>query len=169
MTNIRKLQRRLAERQGLNKPKGSNESITRSVDYHNPIAGLFLDDERKPSDVNWIRYNPDIRWQIVRDPSEFTKAIAERDYEAYSFDYYLGGLYNSDAGLDMLKKLNEKWKQIPPKLIPHMYFHSRHEDPSGDRRKNGAWIMERYWETEMFEWLLEQEDAKPTPNPTQPV
>jgi len=37
--------------------------------------GIFLDDERKPEDVTWVKYEEDIEWVIVRSYSEFVSEL----------------------------------------------------------------------------------------------
>lgn len=35
------------------------------------IKGLFLDDERVPQDVTWIKYPENVEWVVVRSYDEF--------------------------------------------------------------------------------------------------
>jgi hypothetical protein len=51
---------------------------------------IFLDDERFPWNVTWVRLPPVI-WQIARDYDEFARIIGERGIpECVSFDHDLG-------------------------------------------------------------------------------
>ena len=36
------------------------------------LKGLFLDDERNPEDVTWIKYPDNIEWIVVRDSAELS-------------------------------------------------------------------------------------------------
>ena len=63
---------------------------------------LFLDDERKPSQVTWIEM-PLGPWMVVRSYDEFVKCIKENGMPAYiSFDHdlahehYRASMYNPD-------------------------------------------------------------------------
>ena len=54
------------------------------MSYH-----LFLDDERVPSDVNWIRL-PSAAWQVVRNFDEFCAAINKHGVPKFvTFDHDL--------------------------------------------------------------------------------
>ena len=50
---------------------------------------LFLDDERKPLDVTWVKL-PLVEWTVVRNYNEFVKVITENGLpEFISFDHDL--------------------------------------------------------------------------------
>ena len=53
------------------------------------IKGLFLDDERYPQDVTWIKYPDNIEWTIVRSFQDFSLEMThgDNDYYVYSFDH----------------------------------------------------------------------------------
>ena len=55
------------------------------------MKGLFLDDERNPSDVKWVNYinREDIEWKVVRTYNEFVDAIRYESFDCYSFDHDL--------------------------------------------------------------------------------
>ena len=55
------------------------------------MKGLFLDDERNPSDVTWVNYvnKEDIEWTVVRTYNEFVNAISADNFDCYSFDHDL--------------------------------------------------------------------------------
>jgi hypothetical protein len=51
---------------------------------------LFLDDERKPSNVTWIEL-PSVEWTIVRNYNEFIREISNKGLpRRISFDHDLG-------------------------------------------------------------------------------
>ncbi len=113
--------------------------------------GLFLDDERKPSEVTWAGYSPEkYNWTIVRTPDEFRKAIKEKIYDVYSFDNYLGYCSaehhgeNKITGETLLVELCEVFKQNKPEDMPRMFFHTQQQaTDSGFRFKSIE--MERLW------------------------
>jgi hypothetical protein len=51
------------------------------------VKGLFLDDERNPQDVTWIKYPLDMSWEIVRTYREFEDALLLSNYDIVSFDH----------------------------------------------------------------------------------
>jgi len=51
------------------------------------MKGLFLDDERNPEDVTWIKYPCEIVWDIVRTHAEFEKALIHNSYDFVSLDH----------------------------------------------------------------------------------
>ena len=55
------------------------------------MKGLFLDDERNPSDVTWVNYydSDNIQWKVVRTYNEFVEAINTDSFDCYSFDHDL--------------------------------------------------------------------------------
>lgn len=62
----------------------------------NKLTGIFLDDERSPSEVTWLNY-PNIDWAIVRSVDEFKKLLNTMFFsfdkfklDAVSFDNDLG-------------------------------------------------------------------------------
>jgi len=74
---------------------------------------LFLDDERMPGDVTWVRI-PNVRWNIVRSYDEAVLWVLENGFpNAISFDHDLGinhyaGEYNDGkTGYNFAKWLVE--------------------------------------------------------------
>lgn len=57
----------------------------------NVMKGLFLDDERVPTDVTWLTYAQGIDWTIVRTFEQFTQALLlpGAEYHLISFDHDL--------------------------------------------------------------------------------
>lgn len=65
---------------------------------------LFLDDERKPSDVRWLIL-PKVEWVIARNYNEFTKILEEKGIpEIVSFDHDLADEHYNP----------ETWRQQDP-------------------------------------------------------
>lgn len=51
---------------------------------------LFLDDERNPSDVNWVMLPHKVNWEIVRTYNEFKNMILKKGVPAFvTFDHDL--------------------------------------------------------------------------------
>lgn len=51
---------------------------------------LFLDDERNPSDVNWVMLPYKVNWEIVRTYNEFKNMILKKGVPAFvTFDHDL--------------------------------------------------------------------------------
>lgn len=61
------------------------------------LKGLFLDDERNPSDVTWISYPTDISWTVVRTYKEFCNTL-EDGYDVYSFDHDIQDFHSVKKG-----------------------------------------------------------------------
>ncbi|MBD8089186.1 hypothetical protein IFT48_04265 [Pseudomonas fluorescens] len=55
------------------------------------MNGLFLDDERVPTEVTWLIYAEGIEWTIVRTFEAFTQALLQpgKIFEVISFDHDL--------------------------------------------------------------------------------
>ncbi len=51
------------------------------------MKGLFLDDERNPQDVKWIKYPDNVSWKIARTYGEFETALLMSNYDLVSFDH----------------------------------------------------------------------------------
>ena len=41
------------------------------INWRNDMRGIFLDDERNPEDVTWIKYPENVEWFIVRTVLNF--------------------------------------------------------------------------------------------------
>ena len=61
------------------------------------MKGLFLDDERNPSEVVWINYPTNLAWTVVRTYSEFCDEL-ENGYDVYSFDHDIQDFYHIQKG-----------------------------------------------------------------------
>lgn len=104
--------------------------------------GLFLDDERLPDDVFWVKYPDNINWKIVRSYSDFESSLNEGSFDIISFDHDLQDFVDGKeyTGYDALKKLVDLC--IEKKVtLSECYFHT--QNPIG--RNN----MSAYWENFM--------------------
>jgi hypothetical protein len=105
------------------------------------MIGLFLDDERCPDEVKWVKYPKDIKWNIISDAQSFINFITIFGItEVISFDHDIQS-YTDDGdeitGYDLVKYLCEWLTGHPNVGIPIVYFHT--QNPVG--KKN----MECYW------------------------
>lgn len=95
----------------------------------NKFRGIFLDDERTPSDVSWIRYDPDIQWTIVRNFAEFKDEIKSHGIPKYmSFDHDLADFDESGreyTGLTCAKYLVDVVQTDDVELPEHIYYHTK--------------------------------------------
>lgn len=106
------------------------------------MIGVFLDDERNPDDVTWLKYNQDIDWYVVRRMNDFLFRIFNMEESEYvvSFDhdiqdYDLTGKENT--GYDCLKSLVDFCLDTGAKL-PVCFFHT--QNPVGKQN------MQAYYE-----------------------
>jgi hypothetical protein len=66
--------------------------------------GLFLDDERNPSDVKWSllgsadSYPEGIDWKVVRNVPDFIDEMEKDIYDYYSFDHDLQDFWMQPKG-----------------------------------------------------------------------
>ena len=96
--------------------------------------GLFLDDERCPRHVTWIKL-PNTLWAIVRTFNEFVWYIKNHPLPDYiSFDHDLG---MGQTGYDCIKFLVEYLLDHPSKDLPLLTFHSQNQI--------GVDAMKQYW------------------------
>jgi hypothetical protein len=76
--------------------------------------GLFLDDERKPSQVTWVRLPTDVTWKVVRSYDEFVRWFELNDLrglplpEVITFDHDLSFEHYTDIGNDIDYSKKEK-------------------------------------------------------------
>lgn len=100
-------------------------------------VGLFLDDERKPSDVKWIRLPTDVSWDIVRSYDEFVRHITKRGLpEVITFDHDLAWNHYTDfdkpvdyeakekTGYHCAKWFTNYCKEQGIEELPEFYCHS---------------------------------------------
>ena len=94
------------------------------------MNGIFLDDERQPEDVYWMKY-PEVEWYVQSRAVDFLFCISQLDNEVsdyiFSFDHDIQS-YGLDGveitGYDCLKHLVDFCFQFNYKL-PVCYFHSK--------------------------------------------
>lgn len=75
-------------------------------------TGLFLDDERKPSQVTWVRLPTDVIWKVVRSYDGFVRWFKSNEHhgrplpEVITFDHDLSFEHYTDIGqaIDYTKK-----------------------------------------------------------------
>ncbi len=93
------------------------------------MRGIFLDDERYPKDVTWIKYPENVEWIIVRNSEEFINAwwdlsINYKDF-VVSFDH---DIQEFKEGFEItgyaLLKLVLARTHIYGLEVPTCYFHS---------------------------------------------
>lgn len=108
----------------------------------NKVKGLFLDDERYPQDVTWIRYPDNIEWTVARSFREFVWEMerTDNDYQVYSFDHdiqsYIDG--REYTGYDCLKCLLSIETMVG-NILDNVQFFFHTQNPIG--KKN----MESYY------------------------
>jgi hypothetical protein len=108
---------------------GDTLKVNRLVEPHQPKVptqqGLFLDDERTPKEVTWIRYDGNIEWTIVRNADQFRKAMTSKVFDVYSFDWYLG--HGVTDGLELIREFAVwlKANRIKPYESPTVITHSQ--------------------------------------------
>lgn len=106
------------------------------------MIGLFLDDERNPEDVTWIKYPDNVEWVVVRNSEQFVDAssnmmVSCKDF-IVSFDHDIQEFKFGEEinGYSVLKAMLE-FTQLASFKIPKCYFHT--QNPVG--KKN----MEMYY------------------------
>lgn len=62
------------------------------------MKGLFLDDERNPEDVTWIKYPEGIEWIVVRNSEELSDYMHDMSFDIYSFDHDLQDFWEIPEG-----------------------------------------------------------------------
>lgn len=93
------------------------------------MRGIFLDDERSPEDVTWIKYPENIEWTVVRNSAEFTDKLWQlmKAGEEYiiSFDHdiqeFIGQI--ELTGYSNLKGMLQAVQDYGL-VVPKCYFHS---------------------------------------------
>ena len=110
------------------------------------IKVLFLDDERTPGVVNWVKYPKGSVFTVVRSYNEFLEAVRLNDkFDVWSLDHDLGinGLSQEInlSGYDSLKAAL-RWypDQAPKQVIAH------------SKNPIGAENINKYWENYVSNW-----------------
>ena len=106
--------------------------------------GLFLDDERVPSQVKWVELPKDVNWTIVRNFDEFVDAVQHNSFDVISFDHDLGDA-KTKTGQDCVKWLVNYMFDLKLELIPKCYFHTKNPVGLGN--------MSVYWKNAVKEFL----------------
>lgn len=103
----------------------------------NKIKGLFLDDERFPQDVAWVKYPDNVEWRVVRTYQDFVACYMLNDYDVFSFDHDIQCFENGRemTGYDALKVTLDAFFDVDNTLV---FFHT--QNPIG--KKN----MESYYQ-----------------------
>jgi len=99
---------------------------------------LFLDDERKPSDVKWIAL-PSVKWDIVRNYKDFVNIIEklglpsivsfDHDLADEHYSYVIGNVdspkqdFKEKTGMDCVKWL-VNYCMVNDLDFPEYYIHS---------------------------------------------
>jgi hypothetical protein len=92
--------------------------------------GLFLDDERKVSQVTWVKYPNDIQWTVVRSYDAFVDAVkqyhaAGYTYDVFSFDHDLSFDHYTDVGDKIDYNKREKTGYHAAVWLTHFYDSNR--------------------------------------------
>lgn len=97
--------------------------------------GIFIDDERNPSDVTWIKYDRYIEWVVVRNYNEFKDEIRKNGIPRYiSFDHDLSDYDDNGreyTGVCCMKFLIDHVINTNSKLPKKVYFHT--QNPIGEQ------------------------------------
>jgi len=103
------------------------------------LRGLFLDDERNPSDVTWENYPSDVDWTIVRSYQEFLQHACACNWDVVSFDHDIQSYEGNRerTGYDCLKYFLDTDAYHNCREGMMLFFHSK--NPVG--KKN----MLQYW------------------------
>ena len=90
------------------------------------MRGIFLDDERYPKDVTWIKYPENVEWIIARTQYYFMSLLEDEEFDIITFDHDIQ-CYNEDGaevtGLHLLKWMLTYFYENNKKL-PQIYFHT---------------------------------------------
>jgi hypothetical protein len=91
---------------------------------------LFLDDERIPKDVTWIRIDKNAPWQIVRSYQEAVDWVEQNGFpNVISLDHDLGNVY---SGMDFAKWLVNY--DLDTNTMPDDFTYTVHSmNPEGKR------------------------------------
>ena len=106
------------------------------------LKGLFLDDERNPQDVTWVKYPKHVEWVVVRSYDEFFYEFHRGQFQVISFDHDIQD-YNRHGvemtGYTVLKAMidylidNEESCRMPEQV----FFHT--QNPIGKVNMKSYW------------------------------
>lgn len=114
------------------------------------MIGLFLDDVRFPSDVSWMKYPENVRWEIARTVNDFVDRLLISHYDVISFDHDLmdfDSFGNELSGFTAVKEMVDMHMKGRISSLPKMtFFHSM--NPVG--RENMKGYLDSYCKS--LEW-----------------
>ena len=93
------------------------------------MINIFLDDERYPEDVTWVKL-PEVDWHIVRTALDFKDLIVKQGVQNInyiSFDHDIASFTeggNETTGYDLIKWL---CYEAQGNLIPQCFFHTNNQ------------------------------------------
>lgn len=101
---------------------------------------VFLDDERNPQDVTWLKYPQDFEWRIVRTFQEFKDVVSDclkfREKFSVSFDHDIQDFCEGQefTGYHCVKWMVDEcvYSERP---MPFAYFHT--QNPIGKKNMEG--------------------------------
>ncbi len=104
------------------------------------MINIFLDDERYPEDVTWVKL-PEVDWHIVRTALDFKALVLDQGVENLnyiSFDHDINDWSGTDnrkevTGYDLLK-----WLCYETDLLPKCMFHT--QNPIGKKNMESYYI-----------------------------
>ena len=90
------------------------------------LKGLFLDDERNPQDVTWVKYPKHVEWVVVRSYDEFFYEFHRGQFQVIYFDHDIQD-YNRHGvemtGYTVLKAMIDYLIDNPtPAIIPARFY-----------------------------------------------
>ena len=97
------------------------------------LKGLFLDDERNPSDVTWVNYPENIEWKVVRSYDEFFYEFHRHTFQVFSFDHDIQDSNHRGVELTGHTVLKAMLDTFPEQVFSHT------QNPIGKEN------MESYW------------------------
>lgn len=89
------------------------------------IKILFLDDERSPSDVTWVKYSGTVKFTVVRTREEFQWAVLTNprfdifslDHDLQDFDHFSE---KENTGFSCLYEVASSYRcKLPKQVIAH--------------------------------------------------
>lgn len=124
------------------------------------IIGIFLDDERTPSDVTWVLYPSPVSWQVVNNAADFFEAVkrmgdAVTDCE-FSFDHDIQSYTpsgNELTGYDCVKFLVDYCMDNQYPLPANVHFHT--QNPVGKENMK-RYYENAYWHTRHHTTLVKE-------------
>ncbi len=113
------------------------------------MFGVFLDDERVPADVTWVKYPGNIEWTVCRNSTEFKAAVKQmvdnNRHFCVSFDHDIQEWNEAGevTGYTIIKEMLNDMLDNEIK-IPTCYFHT--QNPIGKDNMLSYYINALEWE-----------------------